>query len=132
MYNAAFTALGLDAVYVAIHTSSSALPHTLRAFEALGIAGNVTIPHKVAVASLLIRLTPLAKELEAVNVFWREGDRLVGDNTDVQGIVDTLDLIGSQGPWIVNGTGGSARAVAAAAREREVPCWSSLAARTGQ
>jgi len=116
MHNAAFAALGLDAVYVAIRTDTSALPHTLRAFESVGIAGNVTIPHKVAVAKLLIRVTALAKELEAVNTFWPEGGRLVGDNTDVQGIVDSLVPLESESPWIVNGTGGAARAVAAAAR----------------
>ncbi|UCD23212.1 MAG: shikimate dehydrogenase [Gemmatimonadota bacterium] len=120
MYNAAFAALGIDAVYVALRTDTSALPHTLRAFESLGIAGNVTIPHKVAVARLLIRVTPLAKELEAVNTFWPEGERLVGDNTDVRGIVDALEQLGSEGPWIVSGTGGAARAVAAAAREKDV------------
>ena len=77
MYNAAFAALGLDAVYVPMRTDHSALPHVLRAFEAVGIAGNVTIPHKVAVARLLIRVTSLARDLEAVNTFWPEGGRLV-------------------------------------------------------
>ena len=120
MYNAAFAALGLDSVYVAIRTDTSALPHMLRAFESVGIAGNVTIPHKVAVANLLIRVTALAKELEAVNTFWPEGGRLVGDNTDVQGIIDVLEPLGSESPWIVSGTGGAARAVAAAARELSV------------
>ncbi len=120
MYNAAFAALGLDAVYVAIRTDTSALPHTLRAFEAVGIAGNVTIPHKVAVAKLLIRVTPLAKELEAVNTFWPDGGRLVGDTTDVQGIIDALEPLESEGPWVVSGTGGAARAVAAAARELDI------------
>jgi len=120
MHNAAFAALGLDAVYVAIRTDTSALPHTLRAFESVGISGNVTIPHKMVVAKLLIRVTALAKELEAVNTFWPEGGRLVGDNTDVQGIIDSLEPLESGSPWIVSGTGGAARAVAAAARELNV------------
>jgi shikimate dehydrogenase len=121
MYNAAFTALGLDAVYVPIHTDESALPHVLRAFESVGIAGNVTIPHKVAAARLLIRVTSLAQELGAVNTFWPEGGRLVGDNTDVRGVIDALEPLEADGPWLVRGTGGAARAVAAAAREQRMP-----------
>jgi shikimate dehydrogenase len=120
MYNAAFTALGLDAVYVPLRTPGSALPHVLRACESIGIAGNVTIPHKVQVARFLIRVTPLAKELEAVNTFWPEGERLVGDNTDVAGLIDALDPLEPDGPCLVMGTGGAARAVAAAARELEM------------
>lgn len=121
MHNSAITALGLDAAYVAIRTDSSALPHVLRAFEAVGIAGNVTVPHKVTVAQLLIRVTPVAKELGAVNTFWPEGGRLVGDNTDVAGILDALKPLQPEGPWLVRGTGGAARAVAAAAREMAMP-----------
>ncbi len=123
MYNAAIACLGIDAVYTAIPTDHSAVPHVLRAFEAVGIAGNVTVPHKLTVAQLLIRLTPIAKELEAVNTFWPDGGRLIGDNTDVRGVLDALEPLGATGPWLVIGTGGAARAVAAAARERDVPIY---------
>ena len=121
MHNAAIAALGLDAVYLALRTDKSALPHVLRALEAVGIAGNVTVPHKISVAQLLIRVTSLAKELGAVNTFWPEGGRLVGDNTDVRGLLDALEPLDPEGPWLVNGTGGAARAVAAAARDVDVP-----------
>lgn len=121
MHNAAISALGLDAVYIALKAEKSALPHVLRALEAVGVAGNVTVPHKVAVANLLIRVTSLAKELGAVNTFWPEGGRLVGDNTDVRGLLDALNPLDPEGPWLVSGTGGAARAVAVAARETGVP-----------
>ncbi|MFQ5704776.1 MAG: shikimate dehydrogenase family protein [Gemmatimonadales bacterium] len=117
MHNAAMTSLGIDGVYVPIRTDASALPHVLRAFEAVSIAGNVTIPHKVAVSDLLIRVTSRAKELGAVNTFWPEGGRLVGDNTDVQGILDAVQPLEPRGPWLVLGTGGAARGAAVAARE---------------
>lgn len=118
MHNAAIAALGLDAVYIPIRADAVALPHVIKAFEAVGIPGNVTVPHKLAVAQLLIRLTAAAQELGAVNTFFPEGGRLVGDNTDVAGLLDALDRLEPQSPWLVVGTGGSARAVAAAARER--------------
>jgi len=120
MHNAATVALGLDAVYVAVPADHGAVPHLVQAFEATGVAGNVTVPHKITVARLLIRLTPLAKDLEAVNTFWPEGGRLMGDNTDVDGVLGAVDTVEGEGPWLVVGTGGSARAVAAAARERGV------------
>ncbi len=120
MHNAAIAALGLDAVYVAIRADGVALPHLIRGFEAVGVAGNVTVPHKIAVAQLLIRLTAPAQELGAVNTFFPEGGRLVGDNTDVAGLLDAIDGLDPEGPWLVAGTGGSARAVAAAARARSV------------
>lgn len=118
MYNAAIGALGLDAVYVSVRADGVALAHVIKAFEAVGIAGNVTVPHKIAVAQLLIRLTPTAQELGAVNTFFPEGGRLVGDNTDVLGLLDALDRLDPENPWLVAGTGGSARAVAAAAKAR--------------
>lgn len=118
MHNAALTALGVDAVYVPIQADGIAVAHVIKGCEAAGIAGNVTVPHKVAVAQLLIRLTPLAKELGAVNTFWADGGRLTGDNTDVAGLLDALAPLDPRAPWLVAGTGGSARAVAAAARER--------------
>jgi shikimate dehydrogenase len=121
MYNAAIVTLGLDAVYVALRVDAASVPHAVRALEALGVPGNVTVPHKRDVARLLIRLTPLARELEAVNTFWPEGGRLTGDNTDVAGILEAADRLAAEGPWLLAGTGGSARAVAAAARERDVP-----------
>jgi len=117
MHNAAITALGLDAVYVPLRTTAVALPHVMRAFEASGVGGNITVPHKVAAASLIVRVTDTAKQLGALNTFWRDGDRLVGDNTDVAGILDALARLDAPGPWLIAGTGGSARAVAAAARE---------------
>jgi shikimate dehydrogenase len=118
MYNAAIAALGLDAVYVALRADGVALPHVIRALEAMGLAGNVTVPHKLAVAQLLIRLTSVAQEIGAVNTFFPEGGRLVGDNTDVAGLLAALDPLEPESPWLVAGTGGSARAVVAAARQR--------------
>ncbi len=118
MHNPAIAALGLDAVYVPVTVGPQVLPHVLRGFEAAAISGNITVPHKVAVTSLLIRLTSLAKELQAVNTFWPEedGGRLVGDNTDVAGVLDALEALEAEGPCLLAGTGGGARAVVAAAR----------------
>ena len=120
MYNAAFAALGLEAVYVAIDVARGGLADLMGGFAAAGISGNVTVPHKVAVAKLVNQKTDLAGELDSVNTFWTEDGELVGDNTDVGGVLDALEYVDASGPWLVAGTGGSARAVAAAARQASV------------
>jgi shikimate dehydrogenase len=118
MHNAALRALGLDAVYVPLHVDAVALAHVIRGLEAAGVAGNVTVPHKVAASQLLIRLTGVAKSIGAVNTFWSEGGRLVGDNTDVPGLLDALAGLNAGDIWVLAGTGGSARAVIGAAKQR--------------
>jgi shikimate dehydrogenase len=119
MQNAALRALGVDAVYVALHTPAPALATVLSALAATGGAGNVTVPHKEAAARCLARQTDLCARVGACNTFWAEAGVLVGDNTDVAGILGALRQLGADGGgrWLVLGTGGSARAVAVAAAE---------------
>jgi len=119
MYNAAFRALGLDAVYVALPTPAAALSSLLSALASVGAAGNVTVPHKEAVERCCARKTDLCARVGACNTFWTEHGQLVGDNTDVPGVLAALRALGGDGAgrWLVLGTGGSARAVAVAAAE---------------
>lgn len=117
MHNAAFRVLGLDAVYVALRCSPERLPGLMRAIVEAGGGGNVTVPHKVAAAKTVDHMKgPLP---EACNTFWGEDGTLVGDNTDVTGILHGLDRLSAPSSrWLVLGTGGSCRAVLVAARER--------------
>jgi shikimate dehydrogenase len=119
MHNAAIAALGLDAVYVALATPGAALPALMTALAAVGGAGNVTVPHKEAVARHVARQTELCARVGACNTFWAERGELVGDNTDVVGIRRALGRLGvdGAGKWLLVGTGGAARAVAVAAAE---------------
>jgi shikimate dehydrogenase len=118
MHNAAIRALGLDAVYVALGAPAAALPALFGALAAVGAAGNVTVPHKEAAERCLARKTELCERVGACNTFWTEHGALVGDNTDVAGIVACLQQLGADGGrWILVGTGGAARAVAVAAAQ---------------
>ena len=120
MHNAAFRALGLDAVYVAMRVSADALTQLLAMQAATGGAGNVTVPHKEAMERSVARKTDVCVRVGACNTFWTEDGVLVGDNTDVEGVGAALGKLGATSftRWLVVGTGGSARAVAVAAADR--------------
>ena len=62
------------------------LPELIRAVRIIGFAGlNVTFPCKQAVIPLLDALSEEARAIGAVNTVVREGERLVGHNTDGPG-----------------------------------------------
>jgi shikimate dehydrogenase len=117
--NAALRAAGIPLAYETLDVSPHALAAALRELAGQNASGNVTIPHKEAVAALCARRTPLAERCGAVNTFWHEKGTLVGDNTDVGGVdAIALALLGdTRGSARVAllGAGGSAAAVLAAA-----------------
>ena len=83
---------------------------------------NVTVPHKEAVIACLDRLDPLAGRIGAVNTIVRDGDDLIGHNSDAPGFMEPLDeIIASDESFrsaILIGAGGAARAIAFALADR--------------
>jgi shikimate dehydrogenase len=120
LHNAWFEASGLDAVYVALETP----PGTDLAPLLGGLAGaNLTIPHKTAVVPLLDEWGPDVEATGAANTVVRRERRLVGRNTDVEGLgraVDELGLELAGTTAVVLGAGGAGRAVVAALARRSV------------
>lgn len=118
MHGAALRAWGLDIGYRAVDVPPAALDATLDALIAEGAAGNVTIPHKGAVAARCERLTDVAARAGAVNTFWCEAGRLVGDNTDVGGFDHSVRALLGAPPGAERvallGAGGAAGGVLAA------------------
>jgi shikimate dehydrogenase len=112
--------LGLAADYRARHVTADGLADYLieRRADADWRGCNVTMPHKQTVIALLDRLDPLAARIGAVNTIVREGDALVGYNTDVTGFLEPLRARLAQQHLFrmarVLGTGGAARAIVAA------------------
>jgi len=78
---------------------------------------NITMPHKQAVIDLADRLDPVATQIGAINTLVREGDQLIGYNTDAVGFLEPLRGELSQEHYFrmarVLGTGGAARAIVA-------------------
>jgi shikimate dehydrogenase len=117
MHNAAFQALGLPYVYQAFDVQPQNLAEAVRGMRALGFRGfNVTIPHKVAVMSLLDEQSEEATGIGAVNtVVIGEDGKLYGTNTDGLGYLRSLreetgiHLRGAK--VVLLGAGGAARAV---------------------
>lgn len=104
-------------------------PRDLSAFVARARADrdllgfNVTLPHKVAIMPLLDRLEPSAIEAAAVNTVARDGEALVGLNTDALGLARSLEE--AHVAWrgakaVVIGSGGAARAALVALRGAEL------------
>lgn len=119
LHNAGFREQGLDLVYLALPVRPEDLRGVVAALGAVGAVGaNVTVPHKLAVKESCDELTEEAELIGAVNTLAWGTDGLVGDNTDAVGLADAVlaDDAAERGqPWVVLGTGGSARAVAVAA-----------------
>ena len=120
MQTAAFRAAGLDEwSYELLDVGPEGLPDAIAKLRAPDAGGaNVTIPYKLAVMEHLDRLDADALRAHAVNTISRDGDLLVGANTDVSGIRAAMEEVGLDEPRgakaIVLGSGGSARAAAVA------------------
>jgi shikimate dehydrogenase len=116
MQEAAFAALGLNWRYLLLEVKLEALPDAIRGVRALGMRGiNLTIPHKVAILPLLDKISPDAAMIGAVNTVRRQGDRLIGENTDGKGFLRGLREEARLDPpgkrFVILGAGGAARAI---------------------
>jgi shikimate dehydrogenase len=121
LQNAAFRALGLPAVYVPLQCCADDVPSLIRAISRAGGGGNVTVPHKQLAAHSVDICRELAETVEACNSFWAEDGAIIGDNTDVPGLLEALHQLGiAREPWFIAGTGGGARAAVVAAAEHGV------------
>jgi len=119
MQNAAFEACGLNCVYVPFTVAPERLAEAVSGLRALGVGGfNVTIPHKVAIIPFLDELDCTAEDAGAVNTVLVRDGRMIGYNTDGDGLLDSLredlDFMPGADPVVIVGAGGAARGAVAA------------------
>lgn len=115
MMERAFEAAGLDWRYLSLEVSPELLTDAVRGMRSMGFrGGNFTIPHKVAVIPLLDGLSQAAELMGAVNCVHNVDGKLMGENTDGKGFVQSLRTITDPKGKnvVVLGAGGAARAIA--------------------
>ena len=114
MVEAAYRHHGLDYRYINCEVPPEKLGDAVKGARAMGWAGfNLSIPHKVTVIPHLDGLGESAAVMGAVNCAVARNGKLIGENTDGKGFLQSLrELIDPAGKTIVMfGAGGAARAI---------------------
>ncbi len=119
MHNAAFQSLGLNMEYHLWNTEQSDLSQRIAMLKNPEFLGaNVTVPYKQTVLPLMDVLAPSAQQAGAVNTIVHRNGLLVGENTDVSGLLQALQELRRQiSRAVVIGSGGAAYAACAALAE---------------
>lgn len=116
IHNLSFKLLGIDTVYLCFDVNADELAGVmsgLRAMESWD-GCNVTMPCKQAIIPHLDRLEGAAELMGAVNVVKKEGDTLVGYNTDGVGFMTNLRKHGVNAKgsrMVLIGPGGAGSAI---------------------
>ena len=111
---------GIDGAYLPLPVAPADFGQAVRALVALGFRGaNVTIPHKEAAFALCDTVDDAARRMGAVNTLVFEDGRIHGSNTDGFGFLESIaeqapGWRAADGPAVLLGAGGAARAIAAA------------------
>jgi len=132
IHNAAFDAVGFDAVYVPLQIQN--FGNLAADLASIGVEGfSVTMPHKEQILHHLNGVDLESGRMRAVNTVYRQNGQWLGTNTDVYGAWKALEGAGAevQGKrWTILGTGGVARAVACGAVSRGRPSALTVLGRT--
>jgi shikimate dehydrogenase len=123
LHQPALDQLGIPAVYERWHTPAADLAKRVKSLRDPSILGaSVTVPHKIAVMSMLDDLSAAARRAGAVNTIVNRDGALFGDNTDIYGFgVAVSDALRGRPPRVavILGAGGAARAVVLALEAAE-------------
>ncbi|WP_159347896.1 shikimate dehydrogenase [Roseomonas harenae] len=109
---------GIDGAFVPLPVQPADFAQAIRSVAALGFRGaNVTIPHKEAALAVCDWVEDEARRIGAVNTLVFRDGRIEGWNTDGWGFLESLREQAplfhvKQGPAVLLGAGGGARAVA--------------------
>jgi shikimate dehydrogenase len=111
----------IDGAYVPLPIRPDDFPAAVRGLRAAGFRGlNVTQPHKLAAFAVCDQVDDTARRAGAVNTIVFSDAGISGSNTDGSGFVAHLRASGvdpADGPVLLLGAGGGARAVAAALQD---------------
>ena len=117
----------IDGAYVPLPVRPEDFADAVRLLPRMGFVGaNVTVPHKEAAFRLSSKRDEAAERCGAVNTLIFDGDTIEGRNTDVFGFLQNLKRgaphwRADDGPAVMLGAGGAARAVAVGLAQAGVP-----------
>ncbi|HYW79765.1 MAG TPA: shikimate dehydrogenase [Thermoguttaceae bacterium] len=114
MIEKAFAHHDLDWRYLTVEVSPANLADAVRGIRALGFSGgHCGNPHKEAILPLLDRTTETVDAIGAANLIFRDGEDLVGENTEGRGLVDLAARVTelAEKRVVLFGAGHAARAV---------------------
>ncbi|MCT4543689.1 MAG: shikimate dehydrogenase [Vallitalea sp.] len=107
--------LGMNYVYVPFCVNKGMLEKAIDGARALNIEGlNITVPYKEQVINNLIKVTPLARQIGAVNTLKLTSGGYIGYNTDADGLNASLvknNIKLNKSSIVIIGAGGAAKAV---------------------
>jgi len=130
--NAAFRAVGLNAVYLAFQVRKAELRWAIQSLKSIKVNGfNVTTPHKLLVLRYLDEVETGAAEIGSINTVKNEKGMLIGFNTDGVGALNAMKATGVSPDGhcvLLLGAGGAGRVIAYALAGRG--CSLKLANRT--
>ena len=118
---------GIDGAYVPLPVRPEDFAEAVRLLPRMGFVGaNVTVPHKEAAFRLCTVRDAAAERCGAVNTLVFDGDQIEGRNTDVFGFLENLrrgapHWRADDGPVVLLGAGGAARAIAVGLLNAGVP-----------
>ncbi len=112
MHNSVFKHCNYAACYTRIHLKDgSQLRET---FFRLNLSGaNITVPHKEAAYQACDEIRGFAKKVGVVNTIVKEGEKLIGYNTDADGFLYAISEFQDINNILILGAGGTAKALAA-------------------
>lgn len=119
---------GIQGHYVPIDVMAADLEQVLQTLPKMGFVGaNITLPHKEKILSIADQISDRAALIGAANtlVFQPDG-KIYADNTDGYGFIENIrqhapDWQAKNGPALVLGAGGAARAIVSALLEAGAP-----------
>ena len=118
---------GIDGAYVPLPVPPENFARAVRGLADCGFRGaNVTIPHKLAAFDVCDSVDATARRAGAVNTLVFAEGRILGSNTDGFGFLESIreqapGWAATDGPAVLLGAGGAARAVAAALLDAGCP-----------
>ncbi len=110
MQNAAFKALGIDAVFEKFDVLPEDLAEFMQRTDIEGLA--ISLPHKQEIGQYLDQVEPEAAEIGAVNTMYIKDGKRIGKNTDAPGFLRALQEVTDLDDKrvVIMGAGGASRA----------------------